>query len=144
LGARFEMWKFGLMALREKPLTGYGQLGLRDYKADLIEEGKVAKVVQRYDHLHNEYIDTAARRGLIGLLALLAVYFVPLRLFSRRANAPTFEPRADAVGGAILCVSYMDFGLSQSFFSHNSGVMMYFFTMAVFWAMMETKFSESQ
>ena len=136
LGARFEMWRFGLRALAERPLTGFGQQGLRDYKAELIKSGDIAKIAGSFDHLHNEYIDTAARRGLIGLLALLAVYLVPFRLFSARASDAAFDSKPYAVAGAILCVSYMDFGLSQSFFSHNSGVMVYFFAMAILWALM--------
>lgn len=142
LGARFEMWRFGLMAVNERPLTGFGQLGLRDYKTELIEEGKIDKVVQRFDHLHNEYIDTAARRGLIGLLALLAVYLVPFRLFNRRASDAIFDAKPYAAAGAIVCVSYMDFALSQSFFSHNSGIMVYFFALAILWSMMSVRSSK--
>lgn len=136
VGARFEMWKAGLLALSAAPLTGMGEQGLQRHIQTLADEDKVDQIVTQFGHLHNEFIDTAARRGLLGLAVLLILYLGLLRLFSRRLLAVTTPARPYALAGAALCVSYLDYGLTQSFLSHNSGVMVFFFSAVVFWAML--------
>ncbi|MBO1519752.1 O-antigen ligase family protein [Oceanisphaera sp. DM8] len=133
LGARFEMWQGALILIAEKPFTGWGWNGYRQGMQELVDNGKVIPFVVN-NHAHNEYLDNFARRGILGLLSLLALYLVPLRLFARHLTEPNLELRALATAGAILPVAFMDFGLSQVFFGHNSGVMVYAFWLVVLWS----------
>lgn len=71
--------------------------------------------------------------GMIGLGVLLALYLVPMSLFGRELHAPDLQQRSLAIAGVLLSVAYIDFGLSQSFLTHNSGVMMFAFLLAVLW-----------
>lgn len=135
LGARFDMWQGALTLIAEKPLTGWGWYGYQQGMQVLADEGEVIQFAADH-HAHNEYLDNFARRGILGLLSLLALYLVPLRLFGRRLTAANLELRALATAGAILPVAFMDFGLSQVFFGHNSGVMVYAFWLAVLWGAM--------
>ncbi|MFD1007309.1 O-antigen ligase family protein [Oceanisphaera ostreae] len=132
LGARFEMWQGALILIAEKPLTGWGWEGYQIGMQALVDKGEVIQFAADH-HAHNEYLDNFARRGILGLLSLLALYLVPLRLFARRLTESNLELRALATAGAILPVAFMDFGLSQVFFGHNSGVMVYAFWLAVLW-----------
>ena len=133
VGARFEMWKGAAHLIAEKPLVGWGDNGYRTGMRQLVDEGVSHPVVTRYGHAHNDFIDAFAKRGLIGLAVLLALYLVPLRLFARQLRAKDYELRSLAVAGVLLPVTYIDFGLSQVFMAHNSGVMMYAFWLAVLW-----------
>lgn len=133
VGARFEMWQGAAHLIAEKPLVGWGDNGYRTGMQQLVEQGVLHPVVTRYGHAHNDFIDAFAKRGLIGLAVLLALYLVPLRLFARQLRAGDLELRSLAVAGALLPVTYIDFGLSQVFMAHNSGVMMYAFWLAVLW-----------
>ncbi|ART81760.1 ligase [Oceanisphaera profunda] len=135
LGARFEMWQGALTLIAEKPLTGWGWDGYYQGMQTLVDKGEVIQFAAD-NHAHNEYLDNFARRGIFGLLSLLALYLVPLRLFARRLTESNLELRALATAGAILPVAFMDFGLSQVFFGHNSGVMVYAFWLAVLWGTM--------
>lgn len=135
LGARFEMWKGATRLIMEKPLVGWGENGYRQGMLALGDADIVHPwVAERYSHPHNELLDAFAQRGVIGLAALLALYLVPMRLFARHMAAQDFELRSLAVAGVLVPVAYIDFGLSQAFLSHNSGVMMYAFLMAVLWS----------
>lgn len=136
LGARFEMWRAAAIVIPEKPLTGWGENGYAERAAQLVEEGRVGRAAARYDHVHNEALDITVKRGLLGLITLLLIYFVPMRLFARHIASKDLELRAFAVTGVLLCVAYVDFGLSQVFFAHNSGVMLFSFWLVILWSSM--------
>ena len=132
LGARFEMWQGALTLIAEKPLTGWGWNGYHEGMQALVDKGQVIQFAAD-NHAHNEYLDNFARRGVLGVLSLLALYLVPLRLFAKRLKTSNLELRALATAGAILPVAFMDFGLSQVFFGHSSGVTVYAFWLSVLW-----------
>lgn len=133
LGARFEMWRGASHLIIEKPLTGWGTQGYAQAMQVLGEQGAIDNQAAQYGHAHNEFIDAFAKRGLLGLLVLLALYLVPMRLFAKQLKATNLATRAVATAGVLLPVTYIDFGLSQAFLTHNSGVMMYAFLLAVLW-----------
>lgn len=133
LGARFEMWKAASQLALMKPVFGWGETGYGAGLILLVEQGRANEVVTKFGHPHNEVLNAAAKRGVVGLLTLLALYFVPLRLFAGGLRAPDLSVRALATAGTLLPVAYIDFGLSQAFFSHNSGVMIYAFWLIVLW-----------
>lgn len=133
VGARFEMWRGAGHLIAEKPLVGWGDNGYREAMRQLGDEGVINQKASEFGHAHNEFIDSFAKRGLIGLAVLLAVYLIPMRLFAQQLGAQDLSQRAVATGGTLLAVMYIDFGFTQSFLAHNSGVMMYAFLLAVFW-----------
>ncbi|MGO3741578.1 O-antigen ligase family protein [Kerstersia sp.] len=135
LGGRFELWKAGSYAVQEHPLLGMGSKGYIAYRDQLIADGKVDSSISEFTHLHNEYIDISVKRGVLGLVSLLLLYLVPLRMFMRMLGESRARRQPYAAAGAVLCVSYMDFGLSQTFLSHNSGVMVLFFMMVIIWSL---------
>lgn len=134
VGARFEMWKGASHLIVEKPVIGWGKDGYKIGMQALADEGVVDhQIANRYDHAHNEFIDAFAKRGVIGLAVLLALYLVPMRFFAKQFGSSDLELRSLAVAGVLLSVAYIDFGLSQAFLTHNSGVMMFAFWLAVLW-----------
>ena len=133
VGSRFEMWRGASQLIQEKPLTGWGSNGYAQAMADFGEAGVISAEAAQYGHAHNEFIDAFAKRGVVGLAVLLALYLVPMRLFARHLQSNHLAPRAVATAGVLLPVTFMDFGLTQVFLEHNSGVMMYAFMLAVLW-----------
>jgi len=118
--------------VQDAPLLGHGQQGMWRYVRERVEQGEIHEGVLDFDHLHNDYLDIAGRRGLIGLIVLLALYLLPLWHFCgglrRSADA---QQRPYALAGAVLCVSSLSYSLTQGFLTHNSGVMMLFFTLVI-------------
>lgn len=133
LGLRFEMWRGAGQLIAERPLVGWGQVGYSQAMEALGEQGEITYLASQFGHAHNEFIDALAKRGLIGLSVLLALYFVPLRLFASGLKHQNLETRSLAVAGTLLSVGYIDFGLSQAFLAHNSGVMFYAFWLTLLW-----------
>lgn len=133
VGARFEMWKGASQLILEKPFTGWGENGYKQGMQALADKGVVHEIATNYGHAHNEFIDAFAKRGMVGLVVLLALYLVPMRLFARQMTAENLKLRSLAVAGVLLPVAFIDFGLTQVFLTHNSGVMMYAFLLAVLW-----------
>ncbi|MEO8599218.1 MAG: hypothetical protein ABI656_05255, partial [bacterium] len=79
------------------------------------------------------------KRGLLGLIALLALYLIPLALFVRRVRDKSKAVRPYAVAGVLLSVSYISFGLTQSFLTHNNGVMIFAFTLVIIWSLLSAQ-----
>lgn len=134
VGTRLELWRSGIAMVAEHPLLGWSKQGYMDHKAELIKAGKVAAVIGGHTHLHNEYLDALVKHGAAGLLALLALYLVPLGLFAQRLRRGDDKDRIYAAAGVALCVSYMLFGLTQAFLTHNNGVMTFAFLTIMLWA----------
>lgn len=136
LGLRFEMWKGALYMFESSPVFGVGEYGAKKFKQRLANEGIISEQAVVFDHAHNEYLNALSLTGIVGFLALMAVYLVPLRLFLRkmREYKNNWNVKAYAMAGVLVPMSYMDFALSQSMFSHNIGVMMYVFPIVFFWA----------
>ena len=133
VGFRFDMWKGASRLFVDKPLLGWGEHGYQRGMQQLAEEGVIHEDAALFRHAHNEFLDHAAKHGAVGLLALLALYLVPIALFAPGLKAASLAERAPATAGTLLSVAYIDFSLTQGFLSHNSGVMVYTLWLAVLW-----------
>ncbi|UYF98738.1 O-antigen ligase family protein [Halomonas sp. GD1P12] len=133
LGLRFQMWRGAGLLIAERPVLGWGEQGYVDAMQALAERGVINPAAAGFDHAHNEFIDATAKRGVVGLAILLALYLVPMRLFVSGFSHADLRVRSLAVAGTLLPVAYIDFGLSQTFMAHNSGAMFYAFWLAVWW-----------
>lgn len=133
VGSRFEMWRGATELIKEKPLLGWGQTEYVTAIQELVTQGKIDPATTLFTHSHNEILNTTAKNGLVGLLALIALYLAPIWYFHPYLKHSNLSLRALAVAGTILPVAYIDFGFTQSFLSHNSGVMMYAFWLMI-WA----------
>ena len=138
LGARFEMWKSALEMAKEKPLFGWGIQGATEKRKLDTKEKIVTGDIGQFTHAHNQYLDDLSKRGIVGLLALLAVLFIPLRAFMKKLNTTNDEVKLIATLGVAHILSVMIYGLSQGFLVHNSGTIFYFFLTIVFYAAIRT------
>ncbi|HSP32417.1 MAG TPA: O-antigen ligase family protein [Halomonas sp.] len=133
VGKRLEMWRGASQVFIDKPLTGWGEVGYERRMSQLVEEGMIHPSIARYRHAHNEFIDHAAKFGLVGLVSLLVLYLLPISLFAPGLKAERLTVRALATAGMLIPVAYIDFSMTQGFLTHNSGVMVYSFWLAVLW-----------
>lgn len=129
LGARLALWQASLPLIAEHPLLGWGTV------ANYVSlSGDSADIFQRFSHFHNDFLDALVKRGLLGGVALLIIYVVPAVLFYRQLKQCSSTKRPLVYAGLILVIATFIFGLTQSFFSHSSGVMMYVFMLIILWA----------
>lgn len=139
VGHRMAHWQLAWAMAMDRPWTGWTQAGYEREKARRVQAGQAPPVALRFGHAHNEVLDMLAKRGLVGLAALLALYLVPLILFwpTRRRVSYPVGAAPDPVllslrmVGSLLPLCYVGLGLTQAFFAHNSGVMFYLFMVAL-------------
>jgi len=135
IGARLEMWKVAAKLGYQRPFLGWGSIQVEIEKVKLAETGRIDSAILQYSHAHNDFLDSWQKRGLLGLGALIALYFVPLFFFMKKLTEGRPKTRPMALAGALMCTSYIIFSLSQAFFEHNSGVMVYAFLLVTLWAL---------
>ena len=139
LGARFEMWKSAIAMAKEKPLFGWGIQGATEKRKQETKEKIATGNIGQFTHAHNQYLDDLSKRGIVGLLALLAVLFIPLRAFMEKLNTTNDEIKLIATLGVAHILSVMIYSLSQGFLVHNSGTIFYFFLTIVFYTAIRTR-----
>lgn len=129
IGIRFTLWQHGLDLVVQRPLLGWGSV--ENYVAIT---GDSSAVFKQFSHFHNELLDAFVKRGLLGVCALLALYALPaLAFFHLLKQTAANASRAAAWAGLMLVLATFLFGLTQSFFCHASGVMIYIFMLVIVW-----------
>jgi O-antigen ligase len=129
LGIRFTLWHTGLDLIAQHPLLGWGSVA--NYVSITSDS---SDIFQRFNHFHNEFLDAVVKRGLIGGFALLAIYCLPALVFYHQLQRCAAKVKPLALAGLMLVLATLIFGLTQSFFSHSSGVMIYVFMLVILWA----------
>ncbi|MBM1142717.1 O-antigen ligase family protein [Alcanivorax sp. ZXX171] len=138
LGARLDMWRAGGRLFVAKPWLGWGEGRLEARRDQWVDQGQYYRGISRYDQLHNDFVDTAARRGLLGLLSLLALYGVPFWLFARHLRArPDRRGRALAAAGLVVITAFAGFGLSQSMLRDVRGLSCYLGLFVACWCLLK-------
>ncbi|APX93249.1 hypothetical protein BWR19_10070 [Halomonas sp. 1513] len=133
VGTRLEMYRGAGLLILDQPYLGLGHQGYQPRMQALVEAERLPAGLDRYWHAHNELLDAWVRRGLLGLVAVLALYLVPLWHFSRQLSTGDPARRATAVAGMLIPVAFIDFGLSYAFFAYPVGIAVYAVWLALFW-----------
>ena len=138
VGQRLAHWQLAWDMGLARPLLGWGKSGYDAEKKRQVNAGQAHPFLLEFAHVHNEVLDLFAKHGLLGVLALLLFYGVPLALFwptRARVMVPAtnggmqLDRTALALHlvGWTVPVAYIAFGLTQVFFAHNSGNLFYLF-----------------
>lgn len=122
VGVRLALWAVGVNGLKNAPVFGSGDGGWLVARDKAIADGQLASFAEVFTHLHNEYLNVAFKRGVVGLALYLAMFLVPMLLFFKPyVHDSRPDVRALAMAGMVTPMMFMDFGLTQTFLSHNSG-----------------------
>lgn len=122
VGARLAMWTLGVQGVVQAPWFGQGNKGWLQTRDAALADGRLSQFSAEFTHLHNEYLNLAFKRGMVGLAFYLAMLLVPMLVFFKpylQDGRPNV--RALAMAGMVIPMMFMDFGLTQTFLSHNSG-----------------------
>lgn len=136
VGARLAAWRIALSNIPKKPLLGWSY---KDYDAEmarLAAEKKIDSYVSGLANTHNNYLEVWLHQGLVGLLALLSLYFYAFWRFCLRLTHPDITVRVLAVSGASLLASFFMFGMTQVILGRNNGILFFLVTLCVLWGCM--------
>ena len=139
VGARFDMWQSVFIMVQEKPILGWGTQGAPQKRHQLAEQGIISQYAGQFTHAHNQYLDDLSKRGIVGLVAFLAIFVIPLRRFMPGLKSDSAETKLIATLGTLHVLAVMIYCLSQSFFTHNSGNLFYFFLTIVWYTLFTTQ-----
>ncbi len=137
VGARLAMWRLGYQLYKEKPVFGWTQKGVKGELEKWIEREQ-PDPVSRWKtvvHLHSDIIDTAAKRGIVGLIILLSCHVTCFMFFFNRFRLQKYGNVASlAMAGMLLPVSFFCFGLTETFMTASNTIVMYFYLAAILMA----------
>jgi len=112
---RLVMWTNGIKAFKDKPILGYGYHNAIPAISKYIESNNTKNVLKHHWQLHNEIIDTSVNTGIVGLLALLSLYFIPFIIFLKNLNLY----KEIALSGIILMSGTFFMGLTHQFLGNE-------------------------
>jgi O-antigen ligase len=130
VGIRLELWKGAIMLIREHPVFGMDFDACRARLAEYGREGRFDARVLELPHLHNDGLQVLATGGVVGFVIWAATLAAPLRFFLRqlgqdRAHAVRMPQFAAALGGALVVLGYVGFGLTEVIFWSMKGSVFY-------------------
>jgi O-antigen ligase len=128
---RLYMWGSGLQILRDHPWTGVGLRGVKSVYADYKHPDAVR---DERGHLHNNLIQIAAERGLIGAVCWVWIWVVFYRdawNAVRGLSPDTPKAMALAIGSLAGVTGFHVAGLFEYTFGDSEVIMLVYFLMAL-------------
>ncbi len=127
-GLRLEMWSGSVEAVKESPWLGHGYRNANAVVSKYVDK-EVQTIVFSFTHLHNEYITNLVSAGVIGLISVLALLFLPLKVFVQ--NFKSDPTCIFSAMGIILSVSYAGIGMTHIAFGEEHVNAFYIFFLAI-------------
>ena len=138
VGTRLVLFEAGIKGFLDKPLTGVGEDNsiseqLRLTRPIMKEIYGIDKGVA-YGHLHNQFIDEAFTRGIIGLSSLLLTIFYAIWYFGKKMKISKqngqFSPWP--LAGFLFVISSSISMLAEAWIHLSTGVIFWIFFVSIF------------
>ncbi|MDH2919359.1 MAG: O-antigen ligase family protein [Sideroxydans sp.] len=136
-GIRLQLYKAAADVFMRHPIFGVGPQGFADEMQALVEAGKLTPLAANLGRgeVHNDLLSKAAGMGVLGVLAMLAIYLVPFYLFWKVRKSSVAIVKRAALIGTIFVAGHAVFGLTVEFLNLALATAFYSFTVAVLLAL---------
>ncbi|MCP3700623.1 MAG: O-antigen ligase family protein [Aliivibrio sp.] len=131
-GLRLGMWESGMRSFIDSPILGQGYVQREFFNNQLVDDGVIIEQLRikrgkGKGSLHNEFINAMAKKGIIGLIAVLSIYLVPFYFFVYflRKNEANFYP---ALAGISFIGTFAIVGLTEAALMQTGSSLMYIFS----------------
>jgi O-antigen ligase len=143
-GLRLEMWRASLIMIKDSYGLGLGDKGYTKSMKILVAQKKVHPAVKNFDvEPHNYYLKTFVGQGIIGIILLFLILFIPMRNFYQHLkNTQQKAVQSSSILGVGIIICYLDFMLSNTTFDVQ--LMSVFFGLIVFSLYANVFFEKSQ
>ena len=133
IGVRIQLYLAAVDVFARHPLFGVGPEGFATEMKPMAEAGKLTKEAAHLGEgeVHNDILSKAAGMGIWGLLAILAVYFFPLKLFWRAAHSANDSIKRGGLMGVTFVSGFVVYGFTVEFLNLTLATAFYSFTVAV-------------
>lgn len=135
-GVRLQQWQAAWQIFLQNPVFGVGANNIGSAMIPFEQTGFISKraAMLAYGELHSDIFSYMTRFGILGLLSILSIYFVPLALFLRAAKSGHNFQRTAGKMGACFIVAFFVFGLTVENFNIKMVIAFYAMTLAVLMA----------
>ena len=131
---RVEVWKLGWQAGLENKIFGFGPGNTKRVIQDYAKENPHLKALRRINHIHNQFLQTFAMTGLVGLISFFVLIICHLWIFTKYLHKRySLEVRCLAFAGVLLLVAYLIKSFPGVPFYGKQYLMMYGFASATIW-----------
>lgn len=133
LGIRLQLYEAAARIVESHPLLGLGGDGFRDSMQSFANSGILTPAAAQLGRgeAHNQMFAYMTDYGIVGGLALLAIYVVPGAIFWRRLSAPVSTSRRAALMGLTFVAAFWIFGLTVETFDLKMTVSFYATVIAI-------------
>ena len=125
--ARLEMWRTAWHGFMEHPFAGVGLDQFGVYARQQVRIGRSGIGIYKYNHPHNEYLDAAVTGGVMGILAIFLVFFVPLTYFINHTQHPSAEVADLGLAGTAITSLYAICGITDNVLYRTMPLSLYYF-----------------
>ena len=132
-GVRLQLYMAAADIFARHPFFGVGPQGFALEMLPMMEAGKITPLAAKLGRgeMHNDILSKAVGMGIFGLIAILAIYFVPLRLFWQASKSSNVPVRQAGILGITFVSGFFVFGLTVEFLNLTMATAFYSFTIAV-------------
>lgn len=133
LGIRLQLYEAAARIVKSHPLLGLGGDGFRNSMQSFEKAGLLTPAAAQLGRgeAHNQMLAYMTDYGIVGGLALLAIYIVPGAIFWRRLSAPAGPARRAGLMGLTFVVAFWIFGLTVETFDLKMTVSFYATVVAI-------------
>ncbi len=141
IGSRLEMYKFSLLMTKENPILGTPRQEREEKLKQFGEKKIINSSIKRFKFLHSRYFEMLAQYGTVGIVLLLLLDLFVIIAFLFRFKSSNVVTKATGMVGILVLVSYQIYGLVDSLFFINVGLLAYFVLLGSFFgsAPLDTK-----
>ena len=131
-GVRWQLYKAAVDVILRHPIFGVGPEGFALEMKPMMEAGKITPKAAELGRgeVHNDILCKTAGMGVLGLIAMLAIYFVPFRLFWQVAKSTPEQVRRAGQLGITFISGIIVFGLTAECLNLTLAAAFYSFTVA--------------
>ena len=142
---RVEAWKFAWHVGMENKVFGFGPGNTKRAMKDFAEANQQVIALRELNHIHNQFLQSFAMTGLVGLFSLLAMIACHFWMFARYLGKKySQEVRFLALSGLLLLVSYLLMCIPGVPFYGKQYLLMYGFASASIWGCLLGALRESR
>ena len=135
LSYRVESWKAAWQIGADSPVIGVGPGHFRKSLKAYVRQNPKLEGLQSVKHAHNQFLQTFATAGIVGLTALVSLLLCHAFLFARYLSAVYPESiRSLALAGLLLVLAYALMSLTAVPFERKKLLLLYGFSSASMWA----------
>lgn len=134
IGSRLEMWQASWQIFLNNPLVGVGWGNFQSQAEMLVRQGIRNPSAAKWPHPHNQFLSSLASGGVVGFIATLAVFMVPIGIFAHviRDLRQSDVTKRLALAGLVMVISFAIFNLSESFLERSRTLGFFVFYLGFF------------